>query len=173
MRRADLISSQLSTEPSSPSSSLEGRFQQQFTSSRHFASLDGKTENEPLDQPPTRTVEAAAQDEDEYEFRLFAKPLDPTKPTPNTRIVVRSPSPTQGEPSLINPRRLDAYYFTGDTSEVLMEQYRRSAVTGEHITKGLITRWVCSILQKGSFTGLTSPLAWMRVTMASYNYQSG
>lgn len=173
MRRADLKSSQPSTEPSSPSSSLEGRFQQQLTSFYRVAAPDNQIENGALNQPTTSAVEAEAQNEDEYEFRLFAKPLDLTRPTTNTRIVVKSPTPTQGDPGFVKSRRFDAYYFTGNTGEALMEQYRSAAVTGKHITNGLAVRWVCSILQRRSFTRLTSPLAWMRITMAGYNYQSG
>jgi len=173
VRRADLISSQPSTEPSSPSSSLEGRFQQQLTSFYRDASLDNQIETGALNQPPTGTAEAEAQDEDEYEFRLFAKPLDSTKHTTNTRIVLKSLTPIQGDPGFVKSRRSDAYYFTGNTSEALMEQYRCAAVTGEHITRGLGVRWVCSILQERNPTGLMCPLAWMRAIMASYTYQSG
>jgi len=144
VRRADLISPQPSTESSSPSSSLDGRFQQQFTGFYDFASLSDQIEDGALDQPITGTVEAKAHDEDEYEFRLFATPLDTTRPTTATRIALKSPTPTQGDPGFVNPRRFDAFYFTGNTSEALMEQYRSTAVTGECIKKGLDVRWVCS-----------------------------
>lgn len=150
MRRADLISSQSSTRPLSPSSSLEGHFQEQFTSFYGVASLENQIRIGALDQPAAGTAEAEteAQDGDAYEFRLFAKPLDPTKPTTNTRIVVKSPTPIQGDPGFVRSRRLDAYYFTGNTGEALMEQYRNAAVTVQHITKGVAVRWVCSMLQE-------------------------
>jgi len=175
VRRTDLISSQSSCEPSSPSSSLEGRFQEQLTGFYDVVSLDNQDGLGALDQPATGSAEAEAeaQNEDEYEFHLFAKPLDSTKPTTKTRVIVRSPTPTQGDPGFVKSRRFDAYYFTGNTGEVLREQYRSATVTGEQITRGLAVRWVCSILQDRNFTGLTYPSVWMRATMASHDCQSG
>lgn len=77
-------------------------------------------------------------EEDEFEFRLFATP---GKPTTAVRVRVRSPTPAHGEPGFVQPRRSDGYYFTGSNNEKA-EQYRDAAVTGEELVKGLRVRWV-------------------------------
>ena len=95
--------------------------------------------------PPRNAAVAAASEDDEsgYEFRLFTKsPGESAKSTTATRVIVRSPTPIDGQPGFTRPRRPDSYYFTGSIDDKLIKQYRNSAVTGEDIVKGLSDQWV-------------------------------
>ena len=144
--RLELSSCSPSIERSSPSPSLEKRLKEQLVAIYGTTSLDGRNGDGSSDQAATDTsvVKAEENNEDEYEFRLFAKPsTKSTESTTATRIVIRSPTPVHGEPGFVKPRRPDTYYFAGYAHGELMEHYRSAAVTGEHIVEGLNVPWVC------------------------------
>ena len=90
------------------------------------------------------------ENEESYNFRLFAKNVQSAQPVPSQnpseslqKIVLRSPSPANSEPGFVNPRRPEEYYFTGVLNVEQAECFRQSAVSGEHILEGLGKSWVC------------------------------
>ena len=99
-----------------------------------------------LDQVTVEQVQG--QGEEEYDFRLFAKPSasGPRSAAGNNipqRIALRSPSPASGESGFTVAARPDKYYFAGRTEADLAEQYVQAAVSGQDIIEGLKMRWVC------------------------------
>ena len=146
--RIDLESS--TPEPNSPDPDLESYFRQKLEQlyadpSQALVASDG-TEK---DKNSQATAENAQDDNDEeYEFRLFRRPLGlgpaliDTSSGPQ-RIALRSPSPTGDGLRFVNGGRPDEYYFSGDTSSELAEQYAQAAVSDQDIISGLKLRWVC------------------------------
>ena len=137
-------------EPDSPDHVLETYFRQQLEqlypdSSQAFAAVDGAE----ISNPGGAAAEQdQCENEREYDFRLFAKPLAPgPKPVGASsvpqRISLRSPSPADGKSGFKNGGRPAKYYFAGGTSPGLAEQYVQSAVSGEDIIEALKMRWVC------------------------------
>lgn len=145
--RIDLDSS--TSKLNSPDPVLESYFRQQLEklyadSSQALAASDG-TEKDKNDQA---IAENDQDDDDEgYEFHLFRRSLlsEPaligTTSRPQ-RIALRSPSPAGNGPHFVNGGRPDEYYFSGDTSAELAEQYAQAAVSVQDIISGFKIRWV-------------------------------
>lgn len=95
---------------------------------------------------PRATGSLPDQEEASYEFRLFARPsasgLATDERNELPRVALRSPTPLNSEPGLINPQRAEDYYFTGKTSAEQAEQFARAAVSGEQVLENLGMRWV-------------------------------
>lgn len=142
--RTDLESS--NSEPNSPDPVLESYFRQQLEQlyadpSQPLAANSG-TESVKLGET---TVEQD-EEEDEYDFRLFKRPLASGPASVGTsndpkRIALRSPSPVDDESGFTSGGRPDKYYFTGDKGAELAEQYARAAVSGQDIIEALKMRW--------------------------------
>ena len=146
--RIDLESS--TSEPNSPDPALESYFRQQLEQlyadpSQALAASDG-TQKGKNDQAIAENTQD--DDDEEYEFRLFRRPLVSGPALIGTssgpqRIALRSPSPAGDGLHFVNGGRPDEYYFSGDTSAELAEQYAQAAVSGQDIISGLKLRWVC------------------------------
>ena len=147
VRRTDLESRSSSYEPIDSDPILETQFREQLE--QIYA--DG-TISEGIDGGGSGMIGAAVahqpavEDEENYEFRLFARPsaAGPSNEAGITTqmITLRSPTPLGGEPGFVNQRRSERYYFTGTASAELMDQYHKAAVSGETILEGLKVRWV-------------------------------
>ncbi|MCJ1380126.1 hypothetical protein MMC17_003229 [Xylographa soralifera] len=148
IRREDLYSASVSTRSSSPDQGVKALLKQQYGS---------------LHQPPTKESspvpavaiaafrghaldQTDAEEEDAYEFRLFARPaIDALssngEPTKASRIVLRSPSPTVGQPGFVQPRRPDSYYFTTKATAEEESRYESAALSGEAVRAEQLRRW--------------------------------
>ena len=149
IRREDLYSASASPRLSSPDQDVKALLKQQYES---------------LYKPPTReaspvpTVEieasrdhglnqADADEEDAYEYRLFAGPAidSPSKngvPTKASRIILNSPSPVVGQSGFVQPRRPDSYYFTSKATVEEESRYESAALSGEAVRAERLHRWV-------------------------------
>ena len=146
--RIDLDSS--TSEPNSPDPVLESYFLQQLEKlyadpSQALAASDG-TQKDKDDQAIAEN--AKDNGDEEYEFRLFRRSLVSGPELIGTssgpqRIALRSPSPACDGPHFVNGGRPDKFYFSGDTSAELAEQYAQAAVSEQDIISGLKRRWVC------------------------------
>lgn len=155
--RADLESPIL---PKSPDPVLESYFRQQLEQlyadpSQALATNDGID----VDKFSGFTAEQAQSDDDKgYNFHLFARPSALGSASVGTsnrpqRIALRSPSPAGGELGFSSGGRPHEYYFAGDTSAELAEQYVRAAVSSQDIMEGLKIRWVyCFALERQVWT---------------------
>ena len=148
MARADLKTEASSEDDDSIDHALEAQFRDCFEPQYG----NGTTQSQ---DPEAKRVENASSclveqnlnhEDEEYSFRLFARPVVPGLPEGEEqgpqRICLRSPSPANDEPGFVNAERPATYYFTGETSTERAEQYRRAAVSGEQLLQGLRTRWV-------------------------------
>ena len=138
------------SEPISPDPVLESYFRQQLEKlyadpSQALAASEG-TQNDKNDQAIAET--ARDDDGEEYEFHLFRRSLVSGPALIGTssgpqRIALRSPSPAGDGPGFVNGGRPHEYYFSGDTSAELAEQYAQVALSEKDIISGLKIRWVC------------------------------
>ena len=146
--RIDLESS--TSEPNSPDPVLESYLRQQLEKlyadpSEASAASDG-TQKDKNDQDIAENAQVDDDDE-EYKFHLFRRSLrsgpalNGTSSGPQ-RIALRSPSPAGDGPHFVNGGRPDDYYFSGNTSAELAEQYAQAAVSEQDIISGLKIRWV-------------------------------
>ena len=146
--RTDLESP--TTQQSSPDPVLESYFRQQLQQlfsdpSQALAANDG-TE---VDKICGGTIEQTLSDKEEkYAFRLFTRrsasgPASVGTSKDPQQITIRSPSPAGVDLTLTRRGPPDKYYFTGDTSPELAEQYAQAAVSGQDIIDGFKMRWVC------------------------------
>lgn len=147
VRRSDLNSRYPSAEPDSPDLELEARFRERLRKScQESIDIEGTAKSGNEFANAIAPEPASKEDEEVYEFRLFAKPLKPElSREPNhslQKIALRSPTPKSGEAGFLKTRRPDAYYFTGAVSAERTEQYQRAAVSGGEILEGLKTTWV-------------------------------
>lgn len=166
VRRSELLSSSPASfsERSSPTPSVEARFQARLASIYGPVTLDDSEGNGSASNPVNGPVVADTGDDEDngYEFRLFTElPQHGERLMPAARVIVRSPTPVGGQPGFVRPRKPDAYYFTGYTDERLLEQYRSAIVTGEDIISGLDIRWVYLEPLTGKVHKLTCLLARM------------
>ena len=151
IRRDKVYSRPSSNAPPDLDPDLEARYHEQLSK---VYSSEPREEISLTDDAQARGAPIVGNDEghleeDGYDFRLFSRPS--AKPTDSKsrctglqRIVLRSPSPANGEPGFVDLRRLDSYYFSRPTTAETLEQYRVAAVTGEEIMRGLDIRWVRS-----------------------------
>ncbi len=152
VRRNEIYSRSPSAESSDLDSDLETRFHQQLSNicrDRNGAELL-KAHEPQVEEALISDNDGDNPKEEGYEFHLFsgcvAKPSDLKRPphVGSQRIVLRSPSPANGDPGFLSSRRGGQHYFTGPTSTEKMEEYRVAAVSGEDIMKGLDVLWVWS-----------------------------
>ena len=154
IHRTDLESP--TTQQSSPDPVLESYFRQKLQQlfpdpSQGLAANDG-TE---VDKICGGTIEQTLGDKEEkYAFRLFTRPSASGPASVGTskdprQITIRSPSPAGGDLTLTCRGRPENYYFTGDTSPELAEQYVQAAVSGQDIIEGFQMRWVCHSMVDG------------------------
>ena len=138
------------SEPNSPDSVLESYLRQQLEKlyadpSEALAASDG-TQKDKNDQAIAENAQGD-DDDKEYEFHLFRRSLVSGPALNGTsgpqRIALRSPSPAGDGPHFVNGGRPDEYYFSGNTSAELAEQYAQAAVSEQDIISGLKIRWVC------------------------------
>lgn len=123
----------------------------------------------------TMDVDHGQNDPEAFEFRLFSKDSASKSSASNEqvsrKIILRSPSPTNGSPGFLIPCRPDAYYFTNVVSAEKQEQFESTSVTGEQIIKGLKDTWVCAHrLISSGFVRLRPTSAWLRATLARYDH---
>ena len=150
--RADIGSS--TAEPNSPDLVLESYFRRQLEQLYADPSPDlvAKERTELGDSGGATTVERIeSEDEKEYDFKLFTRPLTsgPASVGANNvsqRIALRSPSPGDGEAGFTREGRPIEYYFAGHTGAELAEQYSQAAVSDQDIVDGLRMRWVCGFV---------------------------
>ena len=169
--RIDLESS--TPEPNSPDPDLESYFRQKLEQlyanpSQALVARDGCQ----------ATAENAQDRNDkEYEFRLFRRPLVSGPALIDTssgpqRITLRSPSPAGDGLHFVNGGRPDEYYFSGDTSSELAQQYAQAAISEQDIISGLKLRWVCWLAAGMKDLDLTTGTERHGFTMASHHNQS-
>ena len=140
IRRTDLRSPSSSSDHSSLDHGIKLHLQ------RNFENLYQKSLFANGSQDAEGRDSASDQDqpsgEEEYEFRLFAKPASVTKQPKESRITIRSPTPPSGNAGFLRAKRSESYYFVGPPSEQLRKQYEESAISGDQLVEGLKIRWV-------------------------------
>lgn len=138
------------TGPNSPDPVLAAYFRQQLEQlyADPSPALVANDATESGDAGGATVEQIQGEDEDEYDFRLFARPSTSGPASVGTnnvaqRIALRSPSPAGGESGFTCEGRPTEYYFAGHTGAELAEQYYRAAVSDQDVVEGLKMRWVC------------------------------
>ena len=134
----------------SPSGKIKARYHEQlkqiYGEERPGANIHGQGLSDEIDHINNEPLKE--EYEEAYEFPLFAKSpgshLAVNEEQKLQRIVLRSYSPANSEPSFVRRLRPEKHYFTGVTSAEMMEQFRLAAVSGDRIIEGLNQRWVRS-----------------------------
>jgi len=135
VRRSDLDSPRSSRESSIDLDALE-RLRSNAHFSTDYTGPDITTAHRDDDAIPNDEAE-----EEEVAFRLFAPTSSNTKEGTTQIIRLRSPTPMDLEPGLVNPVRDRSYFFTGDTSSDLAEEYAIAAVSGEDVRARSQSYW--------------------------------
>lgn len=95
-------------------------------------------------------VQTTIEEEAEaFDFRLFSTS---TKKIPGAaevhdkpqKIVIKSPSPENGDPGFTQPRRPESYYFTGVSAPKRRQQYEEVAVSAQEVLNNLGIHYVHS-----------------------------
>lgn len=166
------------SDPNSPDPILESYFRQQlqqlYADPSQPLATNVQTESVKLGGATVEQVQG--EDEEEYDFRLFKRPLasGPASVGASTgpqRIALRSPSPADGELGFTSGGRPEKYYFAGDVGSELAGQYARAAVSGQDIIEGLKMRWVCCLYSGISDSDLTFSTEGYGDAMASHCYK--
>lgn len=136
------------TGPNSPDPVLAAYFRQQLEQlyADPSPALVANDATESGDVGGTTVEQIQGEDEEEYDFRLFARPSTSGPASVGTnnvaqRIALRSPSPAGGESGFTCEGRPTEYYFAGHTGAELAEQYYRAAVSDQDVVEGLKMRW--------------------------------
>jgi hypothetical protein len=79
--------------------------------------------------------------EDGLEFQLFASTSRGGNPAVVSKIRLKSPSPDDAEPGLVNPERDRSYYFAGAPTHQLRKEFQESALSGEAVVALSHTLW--------------------------------
>ena len=146
-RRSELrseVSSTSSAEPEDASSGLHAQYQQRLKSLfdvAHDSSEKAAATSTPEGSETVENTEDAAA----YDFHLFsAKQTHASVQRMNapSKVELRSPEPSNGEPSFLLPRRPDSYYFSGEVSEKKAQEYQYAAITPEDMMKNAAIKWV-------------------------------
>jgi len=86
-----------------------------------------------VDTPDAGDDEHPGEAEDEIAFRLFAPTSARAEDSVTQTVRIRSPTPQDVEPGLLDASRPSAYYFTGPTPAAVLKEYEEVTVSGADI----------------------------------------
>ena len=124
-------------------SEIQDKLRRQFEKEFLISAITKNSDNSEVHDEEIVRSEPAPEPED-YEFRLFSKPAPGFTNSDDapTRIKIKSPTPTSGEPGFIQPRRPDSYYFRDYLDDEEATRFRAAAVSGEDVLAEVPRRWV-------------------------------
>lgn len=165
MRREELYTSR-SPSPNAHDAELQAAL------NRQLASLYEITFADPADPVISTSPE---NNENEFEFRLFAVPVVPSHSgaelsNATARIILEDDVTIDGDGAFVRPHRNPSYYFASTPAEEQRQQYASSAVTGEYVRKQLVVSfpackmpWKVTVVRARSRKDLKGVLAPVRL----------